>query len=67
MPRDTFECSLRNLNLCGNEQLEKQGKFSKLRPLINELNKRFIKYSFNGENKSIEESMIPYYGTHGSR
>ena len=35
--------------------------------MINELNKKILKFSFNGENKSIEESMIPYYGTHGSR
>ena len=24
-----------------------------------------LQFSFNGENKSINESMIPYYGTHG--
>ena len=35
--------------------------------MINELNKKILKFSFNGENKSIDESMIPYYGTHGSR
>ena len=35
--------------------------------MINELNKRFLKFSFNKENKSLHESMIPYYWTHGSR
>ena len=31
--------------------------------MINELNKRFLKFSFNWENKSIDEG----WGTHGSR
>ena len=57
---DTFESILRNLNLCHNEQLDKQNKFYKLRPVISELNKRCLKLSFNGKNKFINESMIPY-------
>ena len=35
--------------------------------MINELNKRFLEFSFNGENKSINESMILFYGTHDSK
>ena len=34
--------------------------------MINEVNKRFLKFSFNGENRSIDESMILYYETHSS-
>ena len=64
---NTFECILRNLHLCDNKQLDKQNKLSKLRPFISELIRRLLKFSFNGENNSINESMIPYYGTHGSR
>ena len=66
MLRDTFGCILRNLNLSSNEQLCKQDKFLKLCLVINELNKRFLKFSFSGEIKFIKESIIPYYGTHGS-
>ena len=33
---------------------------------VNELNKRFLRFSFNGENKSIDESMIPVCRTRGS-
>ena len=66
MPRDTFGYILRNLNLSSNEKLYKQDKFLKLRLVINELNKRFLKFSFSGENKFTKESIIPYYGTHGS-
>ena len=67
MPRDMFDRILRNLNLCCNEQFDKQDKFSKLRSVINELNKRYLKFSFNEDYKSIGESMIPYYRTHGIR
>ena len=67
MPRDKFECILQNLNPCDNELLDKQDKFSKLFSVILVLNKRLLKFSFNGENKSIGTSVIPYYVTHGSR
>ena len=68
MPRDTFECILQNLNVCDNEQLDKQNKFSKLFSIIPVLNKRLLKFSFNsGKNKSIDKSVIPYYRIHGSR
>ena len=65
---NTFERILRNLNICDNKQLGKQrDKFSKLRPVTNELNKRSLKFSFNGEKKPTAESMISCYGTHNSR
>ena len=66
MSHNMFERILSNLHLCENEQLDKS-KFSNLHPVINESNKRFLKLSFNGKKKSIDESSIPYYGTHGSR
>ena len=67
MRPDTFERILQNLHFPDNEQLHKQDKFLKLYPVIKELNKRFLKFSVNGENKSVDESMIPYYGTCNSR
>ena len=59
-PRDKFERILQNLILCDNKQLDKQDKFLKLHPMINELNKSFLKFSFSEEKKFIDESMIPY-------
>ena len=56
MFRNTFERILRNLHLCDKEQLDKQDKLSKLRPFINELIRRLLKFSFNWENKSIDKS-----------
>ena len=67
MPHDMLERILQNPNFCDIKQLDKKRKFSKHRPVVNELNKRFLKFSFNRKNKSIDESMIPCYGTHDSR
>ena len=35
--------------------------------VINELNKRFLKFCVKGKNKSINESTISYHGTYWSR
>ena len=35
--------------------------------MVNGLNKRYLKFTFSGENKSIDQSKIPYYPNHGSR
>ena len=35
--------------------------------VINELDKRFLKFTFNVENKSIDQSMISYFSNHGTR
>ena len=67
MFRNRFKRILRNLHLCDNEYFDKQEKLTKLCPFISELIRRLLKFSFNGENKSIDEYMISYYGTHGSR
>ena len=65
--RNELEYILRNLHLCDNTKLNNADKFCKIRPMIKDLNNKFLKHSFNGENTSIDESMIPYFGIHGSR
>ena len=35
--------------------------------MINELNKRFLKFTFKGENKFIDQSMISHFANHDSR
>ena len=67
MSPNEFERILRNLHLCDNTKLGNADKFCKLQPMIKDLNNKFLKHSFNGKNKSVNESMIPYFGTHGSR
>ena len=36
-------------------------------PVFLQLNKSFLKFTFNGENKSIDQSMISYFANHSSR
>ena len=36
-----------NLHLCDNEKLDKEDKFLKFLPVINDSNRRFLKFSFN--------------------
>ena len=67
MSRNDFERILRNFHLCDNTKLDNTDKFCKLRLMIKDLSKIFLKHSFNGEDKPIDESMIPYFDTHGSR
>ena len=39
----------------------------KLRSVINEISKSFLKFTVNGKNKSIDTSMIFNFTNHGSR
>ncbi|KAF2883764.1 hypothetical protein ILUMI_22409 [Ignelater luminosus] len=42
-------------------------KFSKVRPLIDAMNQRFIDSAPQEECHSLDESMVPYYGRHGAK
>ena len=61
-----FEAIFSYLHVGDNVSLELLYKLSLLRPLISILNKRCMKYLPNETCFSIDESMIPYYGRHGS-
>ncbi|XP_060552737.1 piggyBac transposable element-derived protein 3-like [Ruditapes philippinarum] len=67
MPRDRFDILVRYVHLCDNNNLDREGKFSKVRPLLCLLNERFLLYFLKEKNLSIDESMIPYYGRHGAK
>ena len=61
VPCDMFERILRNLNLCENEQLDKQDKLWKLRAVINQLDKESFKTLFQrGEkiHRRIYDSLL---------
>ena len=45
--RQEIERILQNPHLCGNEQLDKKDKLSKLLPVIYKSNKRFLKFTFS--------------------
>lgn len=67
MPRDRFDILVRYVHLCDNNNLDREDKFSKVRPLLCLLNERFLLYFLKEKNLSIDESMIPYYGRHGAK
>lgn len=62
MPRNRFEIILANIHLCNNETADKTDKMYKIRCLIEDLNKKFVKYYTPGRNVCIDESMMAWRG-----
>ena len=62
MPRNTFEKFFETSIFVTMNNL-----INKIHLVVNELKKKFLMFSLNGENKSIDNSMDLYYKTHGSR
>lgn len=66
--RNRFKYIIQNLHCCDNNNLlNTNDKFAKIRPLIDALNKRFIDFAPFQENHSVDESMVPYFGRHGTK
>nr|CAI5861961.1 unnamed protein product [Callosobruchus analis] len=56
-----------NIHCNDNNNLEKNDRFSKIRPLFNALNNKFFNNSPVEENHSVDETMVPYFGQLGAR
>lgn len=67
MTRNRFEEILRYFHIADNMHLDRSDNFSKVRPLITELNELFIKYFPMQQQLSVDESMIPYFGNHSAK
>lgn len=67
MRRDRFEFIIRNLHFVDNNSLDKTDKFAKVRPLIQMLNKSFQSHAPKTIQHSVDEQMVPYYGSHGCK
>ncbi|GBP73832.1 PiggyBac transposable element-derived protein 3 [Eumeta japonica] len=65
MTRDRFDFIFRHLHV--NDNLDLQDKYTKVRPLVTLLNKKFLEFSPLEEHYSVDEAMIPYYGRHGCK
>lgn len=65
--RDRFTYVIQNIHCSDNNALNANDKFSKVRPLFNALNQRFLMFSPIEENYSIDEAMVPYYGRHPTK
>jgi hypothetical protein len=62
MNRNTFRAIKGNLHLSEYNNLDKNDKFSKLRPIFTSLNERFLQFGIFTHNLSIGEQMVPYFG-----
>ena len=67
MSRDRFDEIQRYFHLCDNNNLTVEDKFSKVRPLLDLLNKKFLTHFIKQQNLCVDESMVPYYGRHGAK
>lgn len=65
MTRDRFDFIFRHLHV--NDNLDLQDKYTKVRPLVTLLNKKFLEFSPLEEHYGVDEAMIPYYGRHGCK
>ncbi|CAK1591406.1 unnamed protein product [Parnassius mnemosyne] len=65
--RSRFEQILRFMHVSDNAALDVQDKFTKVRPLWEKLNEKWMKYWPQYNEVSIDESMIPYYGHHSTK
>ncbi|GFU29523.1 chimeric ERCC6-PGBD3 protein [Nephila pilipes] len=62
-----FEEIIQYLHFADNSYLNKKDKMTKLCPLFNDLNERFLMHFPNEQHLSIDESMVPYFGHHGCK
>jgi len=67
MSRNRFEEILSVFHVCDNESLVASDTMAKIRPLFTLINEKCFQYFRNVEHLSIDESMLPYYGRHGSK
>ena len=67
MTRNRFEEVMRNLHLADNNNLNKEDKVAKVRPLFDILNRSFLARFCPEAHLSIDESMVPYFGHHGCK
>ena len=66
--RDTFRNVLQSLHFTDNTLLHTtDDRFYKVRPLFVNLNAQSLKYLPTPRDLSVDETMIPYYGSHGDK
>ena len=64
MSRRKFDEIMQNLHIPNNPTLDPNDKFSKVRLLIEKLNKQCLLQHLPEQTVSIDESMVPYFGRH---
>ena len=67
MSKKRFEDILKYHHVCNNNQLNPNGKLSKIRPLYSLTNDWRLQYFPMEQDLTIYESMVPYFGKHSSK
>ena len=67
MRRNRFEYIMKCLHFKNNADLNLDDKYSKLRPLISHLQKKFMLHFIPSQNMSHDEAMIEYFGKHSCK
>lgn len=67
MSRNRFRAIKQSIHLSDNTQLNKDDKFSKLRPIFDTRNTTFLQFGVFDPNLSIDEEMVPYFGRHSCK
>lgn len=65
--RDRFNFIMKHLHFRDNNSIDRTDKFSKIRPVFQHLNLKFMEFGRLQEIHSIDESMVPYFGRHGAK
>ena len=64
MRRNRFDHIMRILHFKDNLQIDLDDKYSKLRPLISSLQKKFMLHFVPSQHISHDEAMVEYFGKH---
>ena len=67
MSRNRFDEIMKYLHLPDNTSFDPHVKFSKVRPLLDTVNKQCFSNYPPEQTISINESMVPYFGRHGCK
>lgn len=68
MRRNSFEEIMSFFHCVDNTEMKNEhDKMWKLRPLMDEIKKRFMKYYMPEQNLSFDETMVKYYGKHSCK
>ena len=65
MSRDCVEEIMKYIHFNNNTQLDPEDKYSKVRPLMDHLNMKFVDTYCGEQELDLDEPMVPYYGRHG--
>ena len=65
MTRNRFQEIMKYIYMYDPDNMEKEDKFAKVRPIMEILNNRFIQYRPAEKRAEIDEAMVPYYGSYG--